>query len=109
MGRKLRFVPHLVEMIVSGKKFTTWRINNERDISVNEVITFCDKDGTPFAEARVLWLKTTTFASLTPEDWEGHEWFDNREEMYKLYSEVYGIEVTPATVLEIIRFKVSRV
>ena len=107
--KKLRFADPLPQLVLSNKKDTTWRIEDEKNLSVNDELSLSYADGTnkdkEFAKAKIIWVKETTFGSLTKEDKEGHEKFNSEDEMYKTYSRYYGNPVTPETKLKVIKFK----
>lgn len=103
--KSLKFAEHLVPLVLSGQKTLTWRINDDKDLTVNDELSCRRLDGTEFTQAKILWIKLTTFASLTAEDRDGHESFASAEEMYKTYQGYYGLEVGPQTVLKIVKFQ----
>jgi len=88
--KKLKFANPLPELVLNKKKDTTWRINDEKDLNVNDELSLCYGDlenkDQEFAKAKIIWVKDTTFENLTNEDREGHEKFNSEEEMYKTYS-----------------------
>ncbi len=94
------------ELILNGTKTTTWRINDEKNISVGDELSFCRNDDTEFAKVIVVSVKMTTFGKLSKEDMAGHEEFNSEEEMYKIYSDYYKFSVKPETELKVIKFKV---
>ena len=101
----LKFSEPLPKLILEGKKNTTWRINDDKNISMGDRIFLCYNDGIEFARAHVLSVNKTTFGKLTKDDKEGHEKFLSEEEMYKTYSKYYKIKITPKTQFEVIKFK----
>src|SRR3989344_1995866 len=107
--KKLRFAEPLPRLIQIGKKDTTWRINDEKEISCRDELSLCYSDGpnkeNEFARAIVIWIKETTFAELTNEDYEGHEKFVSEKEMYETYSRYYNIGIFPQTRVKVIKFK----
>tara|TARA_Y100000310_G_scaffold287335_2_gene312146 strand:- start:1312 stop:1680 length:369 start_codon:yes stop_codon:yes gene_type:complete len=105
--KKLRFSEPLPGMVLSGEKNTTWRIDDEKKITVNNELSLCKTNNEEFGIGKVQWIKMTTFGNLTKEDLEGHEKFSSSEEMYKTYSSYYNIEVKPETVVKIIKFKLK--
>lgn len=104
--KPLKFYEPLPDMIMSGEKDTTWRIDDEKEITVNDKLSLQDAEGEEFARARVLWTKMTTFDRLTEEDREGHESFDSREEMLETYSDYYDKKVEGDTEVKVIKFEV---
>lgn len=103
--KPLKFAAPLIPLVLSGQKDTTWRINDDKDFSVKDQISCRHLDGTEFAQAQILWVKTTTFANLSNEDRLGHEPFSSEKELYKTYKQYYGIEVDPTTIVKVIKFK----
>ena len=102
--KRLKFAPPLPELILSGTKNSTWRIDDDKDISVDDILSLCRFDGSEFAQACVRWVKITHFRDLTSEDYDGHEPFTNIETMYATYSQYYKKHVSEDTVVKIIKF-----
>jgi len=102
---QLRFAEPLPSLVLEGKKDTTWRINNNKEISAEDQISLCYNDRREFAKAVVIWVKETTFENLSDEDKKGHEKFSSDEEMYQTYSGYYNMKVEPKTKVKIIKFK----
>ncbi len=104
--KPLKFAPPLPEKVLSGEKTITWRINDEKNLSCGDELSLLRSTNTSeFARAVIIWVKETTFGALTEEDCEGHESFASEEEKYKTYSRYYNTEITPASVLKVIKFK----
>jgi|SRR3989344_2827084 len=103
--KKLKFADHLIGLVLDGKKDTTWRVNDDKGISVGDELALCRKDGSEFARARVTHSSDTTFENVGKEDKEGHEKFSSEKEMYRTYSRYYGMEVTPKTKVKVIKFR----
>ena len=106
--KRLKFSDDLIKLLLNGQKDTTWRINDDKNISEGETLSLCRNDEIEFASAKVLWVKETTFGKLSVEDKEGHEKFSSDEELYKTYSRYYNIEVNPETILKVIKFKIIK-
>ena len=103
--KKLKFANGLPELILNGKKITTWRISDDKNLSVDDIISCCRVDGTEFANAKITSVKETIFEELTEEDKEGHEPFESDRQMYETFSKYYNIEITPQTKLKVIKFE----
>ena len=99
-----KFSDPLPDLVLSGKKDTTWRIGHD-DVTIDNVLSLCRDDGTEFARAKPKWIKSTRFGYLTEEDKKGHESFSSDEEMYRTYSRYYNINVTPDTPLNVIKYE----
>lgn len=103
--KTLKFKPHLVDKIIAGTKTATWRLFDDKDLTVGDVVTFFNKDTLyQFGIATIVKIKITTLGSLTEEDWEGHERFSSEEAMYQEYRSYYGDTVSPETEVKIISF-----
>jgi len=105
--KTLKFFWNLPDLILNWKKDVTRRINDDKNITINDNLSLCYKDKTEFAKAKVIWTKETTFQNLMDEDKKWHEEFSSDEEMYKTYSGYYKMEVLPETKLKVIKFIIS--
>ncbi len=112
--KKVNFFYPLPEKILSKEKYTTWRINDEKNLQVGEIFLCTNNEPKgsseypgkgEFAKAQIIWIKETTFGDLTNEDLEGHEKFNSNDEMYKTFSGYYNMNVLPETRVKIIKFK----
>ncbi len=97
----------LPERILRGEKTSTWRIDDDKDLSINDPISLCDKESKEFATAKIISVKETTFEKLTAEDWEGNKKHISDEAMYSHFSTLYNKNITPKTKLKIIKFKLT--
>jgi len=107
--KKLKFAEPLPKLVLTGRKDTTWRVGDEKNITCGDRLSLCYSDGlnkeNEFAKAVVLWTKETTFENLTNEDYEGHEKFNSENEMYNTYSKYYKMKITPQTKVKVVKFK----
>ena len=103
--KQLRFAEPLPKLVLDCQKDTTWRINDDKEISTGNQLSLCYNDRREFAKAEVIWVKETTFENLTNEDKAGHEKFSSDEEMLQTYSRYYNIKVEPKTKVKIIKFR----
>ncbi len=103
--KQLKFAEPLSQLVLNGQKHTTWRINDEKKITVGDKLSLCHIDGREFAKAKVIQVKEITFEKLTEEDKKDHERFLSDEKMYQTYSRYYNIKVTSKTELKVIKFK----
>lgn len=101
----LKFTTHLIPLILSGQKTSTWRLFDDKNLSVGDDLEFINKEtGESFAKAKIVSIKIKTLGSLAEDDWKGHERFINEEEMYKAYRNYYGEKVNKDSELKIINF-----
>jgi hypothetical protein len=104
--KTLKFAEHLVTLVLSGEKTSTWRLFDDKDLQVGDELLFVDKEtGKEFAQAIILSTKEKKLNELIDTDFEGHEKFESEEKMYEAYRMYYGDRVTPETVVKIIKFK----
>lgn len=107
--KTLKFDNELADMILRKGKYSTWRIDDDKNLRAREIVSLIRRpELKEFAHAKILWVKETTFASLTEEDWEGHEKFESDEIMFKTYAGYYKKEIGPDTVLKIVRFELVK-
>lgn len=107
--KTLKFTPELCEQILAGTKTSTWRLFDEKDLTVGDKINF-ENIATleSFGTGEITQLRAKTFGTLEESDWTGHERFVSDEAMYATYRQYYGDRVTPETKVKIIYFTFSR-
>src|SRR4029079_676044 len=104
--QSLKFAPHLIQSILTGKKTATWRLFNDKDLKAGEVIDLIQRPELKvFAKAKIRSIEEKPLGRLTQSDWEGHERFSSDEEMYKTYESYYNRPVNADTIVTIIRFQ----
>lgn len=103
--KSLKFMPHLVEMILNGNKTSTWRLFDDKDLQVGDELIFINKEtNESFGNSTITDIKIRTLGTLTDADWEGHERFASDEEMYATYRKYYGTKVDEGSEIKIITF-----
>lgn len=107
--KTIKFHPKLVDLILEGNKTTTWRLWDDKNLSVGDEISFLDSyTKNEFAQAIIINVKETAFADMAEEDKEGHEKYSSEEQMYKILSSYYnGKIVNKNTKVKIIKFKLK--
>lgn len=104
--KTLKFVPDLVPLVLSGEKTTTWRLWDDKNLTVGERVSFLNSEtGQEFAVVQLTKVYEKPFKDLTKEDWTGHEKFNSEAQMYQSYSLMYAREVSPSTLVKIIHYK----
>ncbi len=104
--KTLKFKEPLTKLILQGEKNTTWRLFDDKNLSVGDVVSFLVQETKEkFAKATLIKVKETTFGKLTDEDCDGHEKFSSDEEMYKTYSGYYNRQVDKNSSVKIIKFE----
>jgi len=103
--KTLKFVPSLVQKILSGEKTSTWRLFDDKDLQNGDRLVFINKEtGERFGKAVITSLKSKKLGELTDEDWVGHERFASEAEMYETYRKYYGDKVGPDSEVKILTF-----
>ena len=104
--KSLKFRPYLVQLILDRVKNTTWRLFDDKDIKEgDELLLFNWETLEEFAKAKVVSVKEKRFNELTEEDWQGHEKFESKNEMFMEYSKYYKQRIDENTKLKIIKFR----
>ena len=102
--KTLKFAPHLVPLILSGEKTTTWRLFDDKDLQVDDELLFLNKaTGTEIARARITEIKEKRLRDVVEEDYVGHERMD--EDIVAHYRRYYGDRVQPDSMVKMIRFE----
>ena len=105
--KTLKFTDSLSKLILNNEKNTTWRLFDDKNLTVGDIIKFINKNTQKeFATTKIISIKETTFSNLTKKDWEGHEKFDSEKEMYDTYSRYYKQKVTKDTPVKVIKFEI---
>jgi hypothetical protein len=78
----VKFRDYLVPLVLSGEKNSTWRLFDDKNLSVGDEIELREfgKD-TSFATAQIGKVVEKPFGELTEVDKAGHEAFDSDTEM----------------------------
>jgi len=104
--KTLKFNSKLVPLILSGRKTSTWRLFDDKNLSEGDHITLKEfglEDS--FAKAIVSRVVVKRFDELTKDDKLGHESYTSDDDMYKTYSDYYNTSVGPKTAVKIIWFE----
>lgn len=107
--KTIKFTPALTELIKQGKKVTTFRLFDDKDLSVGDEIELATRNGenvTVFGKAIIIEATLRTIATLQPEDYQGHEPVKDALAVYRGY---YGDKVQLDTQVKVIKFKVEEI
>ena len=104
--KTLKFMPHLVPLVISGEKTSTWRLFDEKDLQKDDNLLLINKaTGEEFAKAIIIKVEEKKLKDLKEDDFEGHEKFESEEKMYEVYKSYYGDKVNPDTIIKMVDFK----
>src|ERR1044072_1342858 len=111
--KKLKLEHQLAELVRKGKKTVTWRLYDDNDIQVNDIVGLIDKvePGNPetwvhFADVRIDSIVQERLSDITAQDYQGHESFDSPQQLLETYRSYYGPDVGSDTPVKMIRFTV---
>lgn len=104
--KTLKFREYLSKLIMLGEKNTTWRLFDDKDLSVGDIVSFSVwETKEEFAKVKIIDVRETSFGKLNDNDWQGHEKFSSDEEMYNTYSTYYNRPVDENSPVKIIKFE----
>jgi hypothetical protein len=107
--KTLKFASELCTQILEGVKTSTWRLFDDKDLRIGDVLQFINKETLEqFGVAKITSLHKKTLSALNDTDWEGHERFNSEKEMYETYRKYYGDKVSPDTEVKIIHFNFTK-
>jgi len=105
--KTLKFRRHLVQEILAGRKTSTWRLFDDKDLQMGDQISLLDwETKETFATASISSLREKKLGEIAEADYDGHEKFASPTEMMTHYREYYGDRVTAETPVKIIGFKI---
>ncbi|OGC38420.1 hypothetical protein A3K42_00245 [candidate division WWE3 bacterium RBG_13_37_7] len=104
--KKLKFAQNLVPLVLDGSKTTTWRLFDDKNLSLGDRLEFINAEtGEKFAQAEIVNMREKVLGDITEKDFTGHEMYKSKKEMLSTYEGYYGNAVDWDTVVKIIKFK----
>lgn len=104
--KTLKFRPELAKLINAGKKTCTWRLFDDKDLKEGDLVDLIDSETKKkFGEVEFIHVHEKKMKDLVESDFDGHEKFTDKEEMYRTYKTYYGDRVGPETAVKMIRFR----
>jgi ribonuclease HI len=102
--------------IANGKKTATWRLYDDKDLSVNDEFNIIDKvnpkDKQTWAiigRGKIYKIVEKKLGDITSADMDGHEGFSSPEQMLKTYKNYYGQRVSFDDPIKMIYFNFQTV
>jgi ribonuclease HI len=109
--KTLKFDHDFAQLILERKKTSTWRLYDDKDLSVNDDIKIIDKVQPNYSkswqvigQAKVKEIVEKKLGDVSKADMAGHEIFDSNDQMLEVYRRRYGTRVSPDTPVKIIYF-----
>jgi len=108
--KKIKFSDKLTNLILQGKKNSTWRMFDDKNLSEGDELILINKQtGEEFATAVIDKLKEKKLRELEDKDWEGHERYENDEKMLADFRTFYPDKfVDLETMVKIINFRIIK-
>jgi len=110
--KTLKLDHELAQLIASGQKTSTWRLFDDKDISVGDEIELIDKvdphnRGTwyPIGVANVTSVVEKRLGAITEADYDGRERYESQDAMVSTFQKYYGPDVSLQTPVKIISFE----
>jgi ribonuclease HI len=110
--KTLKFDHDFAQQIAAGNKTSTWRLYDDKDLSVNDTIKIIDKVNPDslsswevIGQGKVSQIIEKKLGDVTDQDMAGHEPFSSKEEMLDTYRQRYGDRVTLDTPVKIVYFE----
>lgn len=110
--KTLKFDHQDAKQILEGQKNTTWRLYDDKDLSVDDELKIIDKvkpnnpsEWKVIGRGKVTEITEKKLAAVTKSDMDGHRQFGSEAEILKTYQDYYGDRVTLDTPVKIVRFE----
>ena len=107
--KTLKFKAHLVAPILSGEKISTWRLFDDKNLSVGDELSLTNAETTrEFARAVITDIREKKLNDVTQADFDAWERRDNLEEMLELFRGYYCERVTPESMMKMVTFRLHQ-
>ena len=108
--KTVKFAHDLVEDILSGKKSTTIRLFDDKNLSVGDTVMLLDKESASrLGLADIVSAIKKPLSEIIDSDLCDHAKYNSQQEMLSDFRRYYGEEVTLETLVKIIGFRFPRV
>ncbi len=108
--KTLKFAPHLIPQIISWEKTSTWRLFDDKELSIwDEIELRNTEDDTIIGHGQIISLTEKQIKDINEEDCDGHEKFKNTEEIITNLRKYYGNSVDEDSIVKIIHFNFKKV
>lgn len=104
--KPLKFTPRLAELTLAGKKTSTLRLFDDKDMQTGDELELINREtGEVFAKAVITLAYEKPLGQIADEDLVGNEPFENEDQMYEVFRGYYGDRVSPESVAKVIQYK----
>ncbi len=102
----MKFNQNLIPLIVSKQKTATWRLFDDKNLSVGDTLELLNAETREiFAKAKIVSLSEKPISQVSDEDRVGHEPVGQGIELLKHYETLYKKKIDPNESIKIIRFE----
>jgi len=109
--KTLKFDHELANLIKTGQKFSTWRMFDDKDLSVNDEVKIIDKKDPKDPQswqiigvARITEVVEKRIEDVSEGEIKADRGYAGKKEMLQTYQKYYGNKVTSSTPVKIIYF-----
>jgi len=109
--KTLKFNHELAELIRQGKKTATWRVNDEKNLSVDDDVWIIDKvdkqnpdTWQAIGTAKITEILAKHLGDIKDGELGGQEEYASKDEMVKTFRQYYGLDINEQTPVKIIHF-----
>ena len=107
--KRMKFAPNLVPLVLSGKKTSTWRLWDDKDLTTGDFVEFANSETLEvFAKAELTKVIEKPFKELTNDEKVGHEKYTSEKELFKTFEKYYNKPVNENTLFKIVSFKLIK-
>lgn len=107
MTKKLKFKHEFVKEVLEGRKVTTWRLFDDKDLKINDELELIDAEtGENFGKAVITSMEEKAIKELTEEQLKNHG-YAGQEDMLESHKKYYGDKISPDTPVKMIKFKLK--
>lgn len=109
--KKLKLDHKIAEQVLKGEQWSTWRLFDDKDLSVNDEVELIDKmqpdnpeTWHPIGIATINKVIEKRLGDITTADTEGEATFASPDDLLRTFKQYYGPTVTLATPVKMVHF-----
>lgn len=107
--KSLKFTAEQIPEIEQGRQTSTWRIFDDKELSVGDELQFINCDNaTVFGYGLVGQIVIKRIKDLNEFDQDGHKKYDNLGQIITEFTRFYGPGVTADTIIKVVKYSFSK-
>jgi len=114
--KKLKLDHNLAALVLSGRMRSTWRLFDDKDLSVNDQVELIDKTQAikpetwrPIGFAKISKIVEKKLSDITQDDLDQHQDYLNMATVIPVFQKFYGSNVGPNTAVKIVDFDFQQI